>query len=67
MSSLWTGAAGASADDSSGLWALVQQRGVHASREIVDAENPRCSAFAVRKQAERARDRAFPVAQQWVG
>ena len=44
---LWTGATGASADNFSGLWALVQPRGVHASREIFDAESPRCPSFAV--------------------
>ena len=58
--------AGASADNPSGLWALVQQRGVHANREIVDAEDPRCPAFEVRERVERARDRARHVAQQRV-
>src|ERR1700757_555267 len=46
---------------------FVQQRGVHANREIVDAENPRCPAFEVREGAERADDRAFDVAQQRLG
>ena len=58
--------AGASADNPSGLWALVQQREVHANREIVDAEDPRCPAFEVRERVERARDRARHVAQQRV-
>ena len=30
-------------------------------------EDPRCSAFEVRERGERARDRAFDVAQQGVG
>jgi hypothetical protein len=46
---------------------LVQQRGVHANREIVDAESPRCPTFEVRERAERARGRAFDVAQQRLG
>ena len=46
---------------------LVQQRGVHANLEIVDAKNPRCPAFEVRERAERARDRAFYVAEQRLG
>src|SRR5580704_7750421 len=67
MSSLWKTLAEASADNPRGLGALVQQRGVHANRKIVDAENPRCPAFEVRERAERARDRAFDVAQQRLG
>src|SRR5580700_2593849 len=45
VSSLWKTLAEAFADNPRSLWALVQQRGVHTNREIVDAENPRCPAF----------------------
>ena len=57
--------AGAFADNPNGLCGpLIQQRGIHAKREIVDAENPRYAAFEFRGRAERARDRALAVSQQ---
>ena len=68
MSSLWTTLADASADNPRGLWApSFSSEGSMPTERLSMRENPRCPAFEVRERAERARDRAFYVAEQRLG